>query len=159
MNERWISRCGWLAGAVLIAGIVWSGCEIRSSSSVERTTLYIAGLYRNSDGSRIVDRNSGAAVRSLSVQQRGDRVEAVDNNGRLFRGSFIAESDTRGTLELRGTTTAGVEVTISGTISVAGSKAYLNGTWIEPALFGAISAQADVVSAPAPTNTNTTVTL
>lgn len=159
MNERWISRFGWLVGAALAAGVIWSGCEIRSSSSIERTTLYIAGVYRNSDGSRIVDRNSGAAVRSLNLQQQGDRLEAVDNNGRLFRGSFIAESDARGTLELRGTTTDGVAVTISGTIAVTGSKAYLSGTWIEPALFGTISAQADVVSAPAPTNTNTTVTL
>jgi len=144
----------------LIAGLVASGCEIRSSSSVERTTLNIAGLYRNSDGSRIVDRSSGAAVRSLSVQQQGDQVEAVDNNGRLFRGSFIAESDTRGVLQLRGTTTTGVEVTISGTIFVTGSKAVLNGTWIEPALLGIINAQAELFTTnPAPTNTNTTATL
>lgn len=159
MNQRWIARCGWMVGLGLIASLVWNGCEISSSSSVERTTLYIAGLYRNSDGSPIVDRNSGAPVRSLNVRQTGDRLDAVDNNGRLFRGRFTAESETRGVLELRGTTTTGVEVTISGTIAVAGSKAYLSGTWIEPGLFGVIGAQADLLVTPAPTNTNTTVSL
>ncbi len=144
--------------ALLCAGIVAGGCELRGSST-ERQTILVAGLYRAANGGRIVDRNSGAAVRSLLLRQWGETIEGLDNNGRVFRGSFVAESDWRGALNLRGDTTTGAPVTISGTIAVTGNKAVLQGAWIEPGLLGTIAAEADIVTPPNPnpTPTNTTV--
>ena len=139
-----------LAAAMVLLG----GCEINASSSAERQTLSISGLYKDPNGGRIVNRNSGAAIRWLMVQQLGDRIEAQDNNGRLFRGTLHAESDRYGILNLQGSTTTGVQVTISGSVTIQGTKGLLRGSWVEPALLGTIVAEADLPTpTPAPTNT------
>ena len=144
---------------ISVASLLFGGCEINASSNAERQTLSISGLYRDPDGGRIVNRNSGAAVRWLMVQQLGDRIEAQDNNGRLFRGTFHAESDRYGILNLQGDTTTGVPVTISGSVTISGAKGLLRGSWIEPALLGAIVAEAELpMPTPAPTNTVTVAT-
>lgn len=157
---RRIAAAAGLAALVCAAGLI-GGCELRGSS-FERLTLSVAGLYRNANGGRIVDRNSGAAVRSLLLRQWGETIEGLDNNGRIFRGTFIAESDWRGALNLQGDTTTGVPVRISASIAVTGNKASLQGAWIEPGLLAAISAEADIATGPspnpAPTNTNVNVT-
>ncbi len=132
------------------------GCEVGSSSTAARQTLAVSGVYRDPKGGRIVDRQSGAVVRVLSLRQLGDQIEAVDNNGRLFRGRFTAESDAQGVLELRGDTTTGVPVIIQGSIRLSGAKAYLRGTWIEPALLGIVTAEADIIGAPTPPSTTNT---
>jgi hypothetical protein len=48
-------------------------------------------------------------------------------------------------------TTTGIEVVITGSISVSGTTATLNGLWVEPGLTATASATASVAAAPTAT--------
>jgi len=148
-------------GIVLIpcmaALAVFTGCEIDSAESSTRlVTVNVAGLYRNTDNSNnghLVATNSGAAIIQIDLRQTGDQLEAVDNNGVIFRGTIgSVDGDSPWTVSytLKGTTTIGAEGTMSGTFEVDGSSSVMRGTWIEPSLYSTIYGQATV--APSPTN-------
>ncbi len=88
----------------------------------------------------------------MNLIQDGDRLQAIDNNGLIFRGSIgsaVSDSETGGqrsaTFTLNGQTTTGQEGIISGTIVVIGNQATMTGTWAEPTLFGNVRAGAEVV--------------
>jgi hypothetical protein len=146
MKTTPIDRRAFLGAAALLAAAAAGGCDVSSSSTVARRTLAVAGVYRNPEGGRIVDRNSGAAVTSLSLQQYGDRIEAVDNNGRLFRGTIGGENGSVASFEMKGDTTSGVAVTLTGTIAVDGTASRMQATWIEPSLLGTLVASATVAA-------------
>lgn len=137
------------------------GCRINSSDSVSRNVeINVSGVYRSSNGS-VVSQNSGASIRSLNLVQTGSRLQAVDNNGLVFRGDIGSVTQATGgnaaSFTLKGITTAGAEGIISGTISISGNNATMRGTWAEPSLFGNVEGTATVAGPqpdpdPQPTN-------
>lgn len=152
---------GWGAALgipAVLAGLAFAlaGCD-SDGTVAKNLDMNIAGVYRN-PGGNLVANNSGAAVRQMNIMQQGDQITGVDNNGVVFRGQLSGENDAQSSLVLRGNTTGGAEATISGQIAVRGNKAYLQGTWIEPALYSTVYGEADVVGVltNAPVNTNLT---
>lgn len=140
-----------------------AGCDVDSPNSVIRSVrINVAGVYSPPSGSdRIVSQNSGNTIRSLDLRQSGDQLEAVDNNGLIFRGTIGSVQDSSASFSLQGTTTDGRAGVISGTISVSGSQGTMQGTWIEDDRFGTVFAvstgQSVITNTPDPgTNTNTT---
>ena len=123
---------------------VFMGCDVKSGNDiVRRTSIDFSGVYRNENG-RIVTENTGTTVTELNLRQNGDRLEAIDNNGLIFRGSLGSVGDTSASFNLSGATTVGQEVAISGTISGEGSAATMRGNWIEPSLTALLFATAAI---------------
>ena len=140
------------------------GCEIDSADSVVRNVeINYAGFYVG-DGGSLVSQQTGAKTTSLNLRQTGDQLEAVDNNGIVFRGTLGSIVDETANFVLDGSTTAGQSVTIDGTLTASGTEGTMRGTWIEPALYGTVSGKATInpspTNSPSPsTNTNTSVVI
>ncbi len=137
--------------AVLVSSTFYMGCRISSSDSVTRNVdINVAGLYEGQLDGRVISQHTGSAIRRLNVIQDGDRLQAIDNNGLIFRGRIGSVQNGSATFNLNGSTTTGQEGVISGTISVEGNTATMRGTWAEPTLFGNVLATAEVVPRPEP---------
>jgi len=148
MNKRFL--VAGASGALLCTMFFYAGCKIESSDTVIRNVgINVAGVY-TSNGSRVVSQNSGAPILSLNVVQNGDRLDMVDNNGMIFRGTIGARQGDAASFNVRGTTTAGAEGIISGTFNVSGNTSTMSGTWAEPTVFGTVNATASVVPSPEP---------
>lgn len=143
-----------ILAAGLLGAVFYTGCEIDSAESASREVgLVIAGFYTNPNGGPVVQKNTGAPITSLDLRQRGDRLEAIDNNGFIFKGTIGNVQGNIASITLTGLTTAGNEGTISGTVEVGGAStstlgaaasATLRGTWVEPSLFSTVYATASV---------------
>ena len=150
MNLRTVLTSGTLAAA-LISTALFMGCKIDSADSVTRNVrIHVAGLYRGGLNGRVISQHTGAAITQLNVIQDGDRLQAIDNNGLIFRGTIGSASGESATFNLKGRTTAGEEGILSGSITVSGNRATMRGTWAEPTLFGNVLAFATVTPAPEP---------
>ncbi|MCS6771040.1 MAG: hypothetical protein NZ740_03325 [Kiritimatiellae bacterium] len=123
-----------------------TGCETDSADTFIRdVSVNYTGFYRPCDGSKaIVQHNSGNRIRTLDLRQNGDRLEAVDNNGNIWRGSLGEPQGGRSSFELRGRTSTGVEGVFSGILSssdagvtgaVSSVRGTMTGTYIEPDRF------------------------
>ena len=139
----------WRAGATLLGGLVillLGGCEIDSAETVYRDVpIYVSGFYSNPDGGRLVSNSSGSPVTQMNVRQTGDHIEAVDNNGVVYRGTLGAVTANDGaTFTLYGTLPNGHEVTITGRFLVSGTNGTMEGTWIEPDRTGLVYGTAQV---------------
>lgn len=146
-----------LALTSLAAGLalVNAGCDTASANDVVRTTgLDFSGFYANENG-RIIDRVSGSDVTSLNLIQTGDRLEAVDNNGRIFRGSLNETGASAAQFTMRGVTTDGVQGTLTGNLTGSGTTGTLRGTWIEPSLVASAFATATINPVSTNSNSNT----
>ena len=123
-----------------------NGCDISSGDDVVRNVggTSISGLYTNGGGRLVSPTNSGNALTSLNVIQTGDRLEAVGNDGQIYRGTIGNIIDNLASFTLSGTTSAGIAATLSGTIRIDGTTGVMTGTWIEPGLFGTVSASAAI---------------
>ncbi len=161
--------------AVAVAGgaILFQGCEVDSASDVQRTVgVDFTGFYTNpNDGENITSLNSGTPISSLDLRQCGDRLEAIDNTGRIWTGSLGEFNGTSSSFELNGTTTAGTAGKFSGTLSTSGdlvtnaangSVGTMSGTYIEDGFFATFLARATIPGAspddPSPTNSTNTGT-
>lgn len=123
------------------------GCDVQSGDDVVRNTqINIAGYYTNPDGGKMVSNNSGASVTALNILQSGNQIEAVDNNGQIFRGRIGSDTSTEATLVLEGSTTSGQPVTLTGKVTGSGNSGVLSGTWIEPTLYGSVYGKATIAS-------------
>lgn len=126
------------------------GCEISGGDeTVRQVSLQIAGTYRNDSG--IASRQSGTVITTLTLLQSGDRIEAVDNLGARWTGSIGRADSSVATVTLRGLTSTGVQVVITGEIRVNGTTATLSGIWVEPNLRSPVSADATVAASSTPT--------
>lgn len=158
---------GLAAMAVVGGTMLFQGCEVDSASDVQRTVgVDFTGFYTNpNEGENITSRNSGTAISSLDLRQGGDRLEAIDNTGRIWTGSLGEFNGTSSSFELNGTTTAGTAGKFSGTISTSGgsstnsgsaSQGTMSGTYIEDGFFATFLARAAIPGAtpddPTPTN-------
>ena len=152
-----MKKHAWVLGSAAGVGLgLWlAGCDFGVDDVIRDVSLSVEGTYENGSHA-IVTRNSGALVMWLAVRQDGDQLEAVDNNGAIFSGSLTeAVEGQSASFELDGSSTAGAEVTISGSFSISGTTSTMRGTWIEPALVGAVYGTAEVfvpTNAPEPTN-------
>ena len=162
-----ISREGLVLLLVATLGIstlFLLGCEISAADSVVRNVgVDYSGFYVGSGGS-LVSKQTGAKVTSLNLRQTGDQLEAVDNNGIVFRGTIGSVVDSTANFNMDGATTAGQSVTIDGTLTADGTEGTMKGTWIEPSLYGTVSGQATINPSPTnnptpSTNTNTSVVI
>ncbi|MFO1489589.1 MAG: hypothetical protein U1F77_09855 [Kiritimatiellia bacterium] len=135
-----------------------AGCDVQSGDEVLRETqINIAGFYTNPEGDRIVSQNTGAKITSLNIMQTGNQLQGIDNNGIIFRGSIGSDSSSEASLVLEGSTTTGQKATITGKVTGSGTAGVLNGTWIEPTLYGVVYGKATI--APITTNSTNTVAL
>ena len=141
---------------------IFLGCEIDSAESViTDVDLIVEGYYTNPDGGNLVQKNTGSAITSLNVLQDGSSLEAIDNNGLIFRGSIgqVTEGSTA-SFTLEGYTSTRAAATIVGNFSVSGDSSTMRGTWAEPTLYSTVYGTATVpTNAPPETNVVTTVTI
>jgi len=155
MNEK---RMTWLLpvfAGMLTVGILIAGCEIDSAESATRSVnIDVEGFYSNPDGGPMVENNTGQPITDLNVRQAGDRLEAIDNSGMIYKGTIgqvIGDSDPRSaTFTLTGNNTAGHKATWSGNFEVAGTVSTMSGTWIEDAYYSRFHATAKVNPLPTP---------
>ena len=139
-----------LTALVLSLAAIITGCDISSGNNIVRgVSVDFTGVYRNDNG-RIVTENSGATVTELNLRQQGDQLEAIDNNGLIYRGSLGSVRDSNATFNLSGATTVGNEVFISGTLTGADALGTMRADWIEPAISAVLFAAAAIN--PIPTN-------
>lgn len=170
-----------LALALPLIALFLAACEV---GSVDSTTAVLSdnsgaiynysGLYMsvsNTAGSTNglaglvypAGQQSGTLLTWLRMLQYGSALEAYDNAGLTWSGSVSAQNGNVANFSLRGRTTDGLSVEISGTLSasstgssnatVSATKATMDATWIEPAFSGSIFAQATV--SPVVTNVPT----
>ena len=136
----------------LLAGVTFAlvGCEQSNSPNVTVRNVGVdfSGFYDN-NGAPLTSSQTGADVTSLNLRQTGDRLEAIDNNGIVFKGTLgeVSLNDSglaTSIFDLNGRTTANGDVTISGTISGSENQGTMSGTWIEPTLFGNFFAEGTI---------------
>ena len=145
-----------LAGA---GALVHSGCDVSSANEVVRATgVDFTGFYSNANGP-MIQNNTGADITTMNLRQTGDRLEGVDNNGMIFRGSLSETGDNAASFLLKGSTTAGQEGTLNGSLTGSGTAATLSGTWIEPTLISAAFATATINPNTTPTNGTSNLTI
>jgi hypothetical protein len=125
-------RASLLRPAAALIALLAVGCDVQSGNDAVRNPgLNVAGFYQNGNGA-VVSGKTGAPITSLTLRQNGDRLEAYDNLGAIFRGSVREAGENTGSFNLSGTSEAGIQSTLNGSITVAGTTASLRGTWIEP---------------------------
>lgn len=139
-----------LSVLLLGATLTMMGCEQSNSPNVTVRNVGVdfSGFYDN-DGAPLTSSQTGAKITSLNLRQTGDRLEAVDNNGIIFKGtlgevSLNDNGQASSIFDLNGRTTANGDVTISGTISGSENQGTMSGTWIEPTLFGNFFAEGQI---------------
>jgi hypothetical protein len=142
MKRRRFGLLSFTAGLVALS-LAFIGCELDNADSVTRDVdADFTGFYTGNSGPLVSD-NSGAEVSSLNLRQTGDEIELIDNNGLVFRGTLGEVTTDGGTatasFQFTGQTTAGQDVTGSGTLVGQGTSGTMTGTWIEPSLYGTIS--------------------
>lgn len=138
-----------LAASVLL----FSGCEVNSANVVNRNVgVDYTGIYTGTatTNGTIATQNSGAPITQFNLSQTGDILEAVDNNGAIWKGSIGNSPDAtspQASFTMKGKTTVGANVTISGALNktaATATTATMSGTWIEPNFFATISAAGSV---------------
>ncbi|MBP7829889.1 MAG: hypothetical protein KA248_08230 [Kiritimatiellae bacterium] len=140
--------------AALVPLVLYSlcGCEVGSADSVVRMLgIDFSGFYQGTgaNGTGMVSPpNSGDEVTLLNLRQNGDQLEAVDNNGIVFRGTLGNLVDTTASFTLEGRTTIGRSVTISGTLNGEGTDGTMRGTWIEPNQYSTLYAVGTINPSP-----------
>ena len=128
------------------------GCSVDSSDEFYRDVgVDFTGYYTPKSGDRIVVNNSGAAITTLNLIQTGDDLQAVDNNGRIFKGTIGEVIDQTASFTMEGPTTTGSEGTFAGNLRKTGdTSADMSGTWVEADRFSTFAATGSV--SPTPTN-------
>lgn len=165
------SCCAFVASAVLALGslVLYSGCSVDSADSFYRdVSINYSGFYQGSDGKHLVDKNSGSAINTLNLRQDGNNLQAVDNNGIIWKGKLGDPDNGNSSFQLKGTTTAGQEGTFAGVLSSSSgsnssgsAQGTMSGTYVEPSFYSTFYGTAQ--SIPGSTDnggaTNGTITI
>ena len=123
------ARAALLSLALCSTALLYLGCEIDSADEFLRNvTTDFTGFYDNPNGGNLVEKNSGEAITTLDLRQTGDRLEAVDNNGSIWRGTLGEVRNGTTTFSMDGRTTDGTEGTFSGTLSSSDGGTSASGT-------------------------------
>ena len=135
---------------------LYTGCSVDSADSFYRdVSVNFSGYYTNPNGGSIVAQNSGSSIESLDLRQTGDSLQAVDNNSIVWKGTLGEVENGASTFELNGTTTRGIEATLSGTLTssdggtaasgtTANVTGTMKGTYIEPNRYSTVYATASI---------------
>lgn len=76
---------------VFVTSCDWSsGSQANFNTSNQSSLTNISGFYQASRGGRAVNGTSRGNINSLTIQQSGNRVEVVDNQGSRYTGSVGA---------------------------------------------------------------------
>ena len=154
-------KMSWMVVPVLLLGMLavglLPGCEVGSPNNVSTVANGdFSGQYAGTTNSALVANNSGSAVTVLTLSQSGNNLQAVDNNGILFKGTIgdilgAGGTSTNGssgsasaTFTLNGMTTAGQTVTITGDLHASGTTATMTGLCIEPTLNSSVHGTATI---------------
>jgi hypothetical protein len=84
-----LTTCSLLAGLTLLVGCDWSSgggdnnFNTRGLSSISN----ISGFYRGTLGGRAVANTSRGNINNFTIQQSGNRIEVIDNQGSKYVGS------------------------------------------------------------------------
>lgn len=130
--------------------LLMTSCDIQSGDdTVRNVSVRVAGNYVNESGLSV--RQSGARTTRLSLTQSGNQLFAVDEHNIRWKGSISrTDGNIFAAFTLKGGTTAGGEVTLTGDIRIEGSTATMSGLWIEPGFTSSLSARAAVTPVPDP---------
>ena len=151
-----------------------AACDMNSVDSTSAVpsdnsgTIYnFSGLYMNSENDSSTNgalplvypyesgnRPSGEVITSLRLLQYGSVLEAYDSANQTWSGRITALQSGTASFSLQGRTTAGISVEVAGTMVYEDQQSTMDATWIEPAYYGNLNAQATV----SPANTNSPVT-
>lgn len=166
-----------LLHSLMLVGIALlpCGCETDSADTFIRdVSVNYTGFYTACEGNTaIVQQNSGNRIRTLDLRQNGDRLEAVDNNGLIWRGQLGEPQGGRSSFELRGRTSTGIEGVFSGVLSssdggvtnaTGSARGSMTGTYIEPDRFSTFCGSATIPGSQGGgggggTNTNTNLVI
>ncbi len=142
-----------ILGAALTTGALFlflTACEISNGDeTVRQVSIRVAGVYSSASG--IASNQSGQTITSLNISQSGDQLDAIDNLGARWTGTIGQADSTLATVNLKGLTNTGVQVVITGNISIDGTTGTLSGSWIEPVIRSNVFAQAIVAAQPTST--------
>lgn len=149
MTRVLVCGCASLVGIVAVL----TGCDIDSAENATRNPgVNVEGFYVGQGDGPIVSTTTGEPVRNMNLTQNGDQLQAIDNNGIIFRGSLGQVIESRASFTLQGRATSGQEATISGTFTVSGTTSDMQGSWIEPTLVSTVFGTATVPEATTPTD-------
>ncbi|MDF3130730.1 hypothetical protein P0Y35_16085 [Kiritimatiellaeota bacterium B1221] len=142
-----------IMGTALATGAFFlflTACEISNGDeTVRQVSIQVAGIYSSSSG--IASRQSGQTITSLNISQSGDQLDAIDNLGARWTGTIGQADSSLATVNLKGLTSTGEQVVITGNISIDGTSGTLSGSWIEPVIRSDVYAQATVAAQPTST--------
>ena len=127
------------------------GCDTNSADeAVRNVSVDYTGFYEHPNGDTI-SRNSGLKIQTFDLRQFGDQLEAIDNNGFIWRGEIGRLVDTTASFELRGGTSDGQSARIVGFLQGSGTSGAMTGDYIEDTLLATVYAEATI---PDSTQTN-----
>ena len=139
----------FLAAALPV--FLFTGCIGDSAEGIVREVgLNVESFYRGQQNGKLVNNNPGNAITDMNLRQNGDKLEGVDNNGNIFRGTIGRASGNSASFTLEGPTTAGNVGVIAGAFTVSGNTSVMRGTWAEAALFSTVLGTGVVASNSVP---------
>lgn len=158
--------------AVPAALLALSGCETDSTNtspvvSNNAGTVYdFSGFYQgatsNLDGTAYLvyppEKQSGTPLTWMRIVQDGSSLQGHDNAGKNWSGAISTVSDATARFSLEGSTTAGANVTIVGTMTYNSGQSTVNASWLEAGGFSGSFFAVGAVSAPS-TNVSSSVTV
>jgi len=128
-----LGLCGLPLLAAGLLAVAWlPGCGGAADNPSNQLDGSFSGSYANPLGGAMVSTNSGTPVTLFKITQSRDVLEAVDNAGNVFRGTFSIAYAYGGMIQLDGTTGAGTPVHIAGYMESSDATAWINASWIEP---------------------------
>ena len=153
MKMRSIAPFAMVGVLALVSLVAFVGCELDSADSFTREVegrVDFSGYYTGDGGHLIRPANSGLRVTSLNLFQSGDQLEAICNNRHRYKGSLHEVRDKASGFTMTGRTSAGKDVTLTGTLTAEGTSGKMRGTWIESDRYCQVYGVATV--SPPPTN-------
>lgn len=189
-----LPKSGDFSGGVTYSSGSWyvksdSGSGFPPGGSSDPVTATVTYKYivstDGSDGGSTTPGSTGKTIYSFNLAQQGQNLTLTDNNGAVYSGYIKTMRSASGsertdettkwmpqdgdsiiaTFECSGTSSAGINVKITGTLQGTVSGGVFTGrtmtaTWIEPSITGNINGVANsiTISIPQSTTTDTTVT-
>ncbi|MGA0368360.1 MAG: hypothetical protein ACO3N7_02795 [Kiritimatiellia bacterium] len=100
-----------------------SGSQESFNTSGGSNNVNISGFYRGINGGRLVSQTSNGNILSMTIQQSGNRVDVIDNQGSKYQGSIgapLVSDVVNGSVLNAGATVASYQISFSGRDGVAG---------------------------------------
>ena len=134
-----------LLAAGLFAVTSLPGCGGSADNPSDQLDGSFSGTYSNPLGGTMVSTNSGAPVTLFKLTQSQGALRAVDTAGNVFTGTLTVAYAYGGMIQMDGQTGTGTPVHIAGYMETSASNAWINASWLEANLTGALYGTAPVV--------------